>query len=311
MTDSQLNVRVWTKTLPSRTHPDRNEDMAWSANNNMAHAVIDGMGGSHRIVNGKEIGGEQAAAELGKVLDERLQDLPTNLSVNAARELLAVVVSQGGERIYHEVNADGNIPPDQIPEGKTAEDVMAAAVMTTLILCEGGRRAVVGQNGDTRAYLYSDGDLILLTEDQDAVHLDMQEGVLTQEQAIIIDETLDAFDGYDIGKLDPTARKYFLQRNLVFGQIGDSPTPDPPTCSTIQLRPGDMLLLCSDGVYANLTTQEIQSTMASIDPADALVDRGDARSQQRTLPDPTDLSAPYNYRAHQDDTTAVVIRVEW
>ena len=58
---------------------------------------------------------------------------------------------------------------------------MAAAVMTALVFCENGRRAAIGQNGDTRAYLYSDGDLILLTEDQDAVHMDMEEGKLTPE----------------------------------------------------------------------------------------------------------------------------------
>jgi hypothetical protein len=72
-----------------------------------------------------------------------------------------------------------------------------------------------------------------------------------------------------------------------------------------------MILLCSDGVYANLTATEIRSTMASVDPAAALVDRGDARSAERTLPDPNDLSIPYNYRAHQDDTTAIVLRMEW
>ena len=91
MPDS-FNVRVWTKSLPSRTHPERNEDLAWSSTNGVAHAVIDGMGGSRRVVNGKEIGGEHAAAMLGKALDERLQSLPPDLSVQAARELLAVVV---------------------------------------------------------------------------------------------------------------------------------------------------------------------------------------------------------------------------
>lgn len=308
-----FNVRVWTSTLPSRTHPERNEDLAWSSTNGVAHAVIDGMGGSRRVVNGKEVGGEQAAAMLGKVLDERLQSLPPDLSVNAARELLSVVVAEGGEHIFKEVNAAGQIPPEQIPEGKTAEDVMAAAVMTTLIFCENGRRATIGQNGDTRAYLYTadDGELILLTEDQDAVHMDLEEGKLTPEEAQAIDEAQDDFDGYDIGRLDPVVRKYFVQRNLVFGQIGDEPEPEAPVFSTIQLQPGDTILMCSDGVYANLTTEEIKSTMASADPATALVQRADARSAGRALPDPNDLSAPYNYRAHQDDTTALVLRVEW
>jgi len=306
-----FNVRVWTSSLPSRTHPDRNEDLALSSTNGVAHAVIDGMGGSRRVVNGKEIGGEHAAAMLGHVLEERLQGLPPDLAVQAARELLSVVVAEGGEQIYKEVNAGGEIPPEQIPQGKTAEDVMAAAVMTALIFCENGRRATIGQNGDTRAYLYSDGDLIVLTEDQDAVHMDMEDGKLTPEQAQAADEAADDFDGYDIGKMDPLARKYFIQRNLVFGQIGDEPNPQAPVFSTIQLQPGDMILLCSDGIYANLTTEEIRSTMASSDPAAALADHADARSAERTLPNPNDLSAPYNYRAHQDDATAVVLRVEW
>jgi hypothetical protein len=72
-----------------------------------------------------------------------------------------------------------------------------------------------------------------------------------------------------------------------------------------------MLVLVSDGVYSNLTTTEIRNALSSIDPAAALVDRGDARSGERTLPDPNDLSEPYNYRAHQDDTTAVVVQLDW
>ena len=304
-------ARVWAKSLPSRSHPDRNEDAYWSARNGIAHAVIDGMGGSRRIVDGKEVGGEHAAAGLRAVLDERLQDLPNNVSISAARELLAAVVAEGNARVFREVNAEGNIPPEQIPEGKTANEVMAAACLTAVILCEGGRRAVISQNGDTRCYLYSNGELLLLTEDQDAAHLDVIEGRLTPEQAEVIDEAIDTFSGFDIGKLEAAARKYFAQRNLVFGQLGDSPDAAAPDLITIQLQPGDSLLLCSDGVYANLTTDEIAASMSSIDPAATLVDRGDARSGERALPDPNDLTTPYNYRAHQDDTTALVVKVEW
>ncbi len=304
-------IKTWVKSTPSATHPDRNEDAYWSARNGMAHAVIDGMGGSRRLVNGKEIGGEHAAAGVSAVLDARLQDLPPTLSVTAARELLSAVVAEAGASVYRDVNAGGLIPPEQIPEGKTAGDVMAAAVMTALILCQGGRIAVISQNGDTRCYLYSDNELILLTDDQDLVRLDVQEGKLTSDQAETIEDELDTFPGFDIGKLDPAARPYFVQRNLVFGQIGDEPDQQAPTFATIQLRPGDLLLLCSDGVYANLTTDEIAASMQAIDPAATLVDRSNARSADRALPDPNDPSAPYNYRAHQDDTTAVVIKVDW
>jgi protein phosphatase len=306
-----LQVRTWTKTLPSRTHPDRNEDACWSARNGVAHAIIDGMGGSRRVVDGKEVGGEHAAAGLRATLDERLQDLPNNVSVAAARELLAAVVAEANARVFREVNAEGNIPPEQVPEGKTANEVMAAACLTALILCEGGRRAAISQNGDTRCYLYSDGELILLTEDHDSVNLDLRQGNLTPEQADTIDDAIDTFSGFDIGKLDPAARRYYAQRYLVFAQLGDSPQAATPDFSTIQIQPGDRLLLTSDGVHDNLTTDEIATSMSSIDPAATLVDRADERSGERALPDPNDLTAPYNYRAHQDDATALVIKVEW
>jgi protein phosphatase len=310
LTDS-FHIKVWYKTLPSRSHLERDEDLGWSSANGVAHAVVDGMGGSRRVVAGREIGGEHAAGVIGEVLEAKLQGLPEDLDITAARELLGAVVEEANSRIYTELNAAGQIPSDAIPEGKSAQDVMLAAVMTAAILCEGGRRAVIGQNGDTRAYLYSAGELLRLTEDQDAVQLDVQQGVLTPEQGEDIQDAVDTFDGHDLGKLDPVSRKYFAQRNLVFGQIGDSPEPNLPAFLTIQLRPGDVLLLCSDGVYSNLTTEEIRSGMTSVDPAAALVDRGDARSAERTLPDINDMEAPYNYRAHQDDATAVVVKVDW
>src|SRR4051812_11900795 len=97
---------IHAKSLPSRTHPDRNEDTYWSARNNIAHAVIDGMGGSRRVVNGKEIGGEHAAAGLRATLEDRLQELPTNVSVSAAREILAAVIAEGNARVYRDVNAE-------------------------------------------------------------------------------------------------------------------------------------------------------------------------------------------------------------
>ncbi len=306
-----FNIRTWSKSLPSRDHPGHNEDLIWSARNGIAHAMIDGMGGARRIVDGKAVGGEHAAARIAEVLDVRLQDLPETLSVTAARELLAVAVAEAGPKVFQEVNASGQIPASQVPAGKTPHEAMAAAVMTGLVFCDGGRRAVLGQNGDTRGYLFSGGDLLLLTEDQDAVTLDVLDGKLSEDDALAIQEAMDAFDGHDIGKLDEKARYYFVRRYAAFGQIGDSPEPQPPVFSTIQLRPSDVLLLCSDGVYANLTTTEIRDGLTALDPAAALVDKADARSGERTLPDPNDLSTPYNYRAHVDDTSALVILVEW
>jgi hypothetical protein len=76
-------VRVWSKSIPSRLHLDRDDDLAWSAANGLAHAVIDGMGSARRRTPNGEIGGEHAARMIGQVLDARLQNLPADLTVPA------------------------------------------------------------------------------------------------------------------------------------------------------------------------------------------------------------------------------------
>jgi serine/threonine protein phosphatase PrpC len=277
----------------------------------VAHAVVDGMGSVRRKTTEGEIGGEHAATIIAKALSERLDNLPADLTVQQARELLSVAVNEAGARVFHELNMSGEIPAELIPEGKSALDVMPAAVMTVLVFCDGGRRAVLSQNGDSRGYLFSRGELILLTEDQDAVEYDVDQGILTPDEALAIQEAVDTFEGYDITKLDPRARSYFVRRHLAFGQVGDSEAPRPPEFSTIQLHPGDVILLCSDGVYSNLTTREIAEGLTAIDPAATLVDRADARSAGRALPNADDPSEPYNYRAHQDDITALVVKISW
>ncbi len=53
----QPTLRVWSKSVPSLTHPDRDEDLAWTAANEVAYAAVDGMGSARRKVVGGEIGG--------------------------------------------------------------------------------------------------------------------------------------------------------------------------------------------------------------------------------------------------------------
>src|SRR5512132_540007 len=112
-----FTVRTWAKSVPSRTHPERNEDAYWSAANGMAHAVIDGMGSSRRTVHGREVGGEHAAAHLVAALKSRLEDLPSTIAPQAARELLTIAAAEAGAATFSEVNANGNIPPEEVPEG--------------------------------------------------------------------------------------------------------------------------------------------------------------------------------------------------
>lgn len=307
-----LPVRVWAATLPSRLHPERNEDAYWSAPNGVCHAMIDGMGGSRRFVPGMgEIGGEHAAAVIVRVLAERLANVPPRISRPEARALLEEVVAEAGARVFGEVNDEGAIPPAQVPEGKAPLDVMAAACATIVVLAEEGSCAVISQNGDTRAYLYSpsQGEFYVITEDDDAISHDVEAATLEYERGRTISQALDDFDGRDISILPGDALPYFARRNLVEEQLGDSAPPPLPAISVIQLGSGDALLLTSDGVHDNLSSSEITEFLRAVDPATALVQAADARSGESPLPNPEDPGAPFNYRAHPDDASAMLIRL--
>jgi protein phosphatase len=87
--------------------------------------------------------------------------------------------------------------------------------------------------GDSRLYRYRDGELAVLTRDQTMYQQALEAGLADD--------------------LPP--------RNLLLQAIGPARdvTPDVKVCDT---RPGDLYLLCSDGLYGNTPHAAIQQAMA-------------------------------------------------
>jgi serine/threonine protein phosphatase PrpC len=72
-----------------------------------------------------------------------------------------------------------------------------------------------------------------------------------------------------------------------------------PLTSRIEVTPGDTLLLCSDGLYKNLTESEI---VAGLGEGDASADKlGEAAYERSTT--------PTNRRSTQDDISVIVVRL--
>ena len=89
--------------------------------------------------------------------------------------------------------------------------------------------------GDSRAYLVRDGVAHLLTQDHSLVAQLVQKGQLTAEQA----------------KTDP-------RRNVVTRSVGASASVEVDAGSLDQaLRPGDVLLVCSDGLHGLVGEDEL------------------------------------------------------
>jgi serine/threonine protein phosphatase PrpC len=112
---------------------------------------------------------------------------------------------------------------------------------TTLVCaCIDGTRAVIGNVGDSRAYLIRDGVCVQITHDHSLIAEQLQNGLLTQEMA----------------------EKSSLQ-SVITRAIGMAETVEPDFfAATLQAE--DMLLLASDGLTRYLKPAEIAS-IASAD----------------------------------------------
>lgn len=102
--------------------------------------------------------------------------------------------------------------------------------------------------GDSRAYLIRDGQVSLRTRDHTRVAEMVDSGLLTEQQA----------------RLHPL-------RNQVSLCLGGTPQPPPVTLGPkIYLAPGDILLLCSDGLWSAVSEKRLINGLVTQDLPNAI-----------------------------------------
>jgi protein phosphatase len=125
--------------------------------------------------------------------------------------------------------------------------------------------------GDSRAYLFRDGELRRLTSDHSLVEELRRQGRLTEEEAV-----------------------EHPQRSIITRALGPEATVEVDTM-TYPARPGDVFLLCSDGLTTMLPDASI---------ADVLRAKPDLRQAVR------ELIRGANEEGGRDNITAVAFRIE-
>ncbi|HEV2924251.1 MAG TPA: Stp1/IreP family PP2C-type Ser/Thr phosphatase [Solirubrobacteraceae bacterium] len=135
----------------------------------------------------------------------------------------------------------------------------------------GDREVAIAHVGDSRAYCLRDGELLRLTDDHSLVDELMRQGRLTPEEAV-----------------------EHPQRSVITRALGPEGTVEVDTRS-FRARPGDVYLLCSDGLTTMLSEEEI---------ADAL------RSHPRLRDAGEALIAAANEAGGRDNITVVLLRLE-
>lgn len=100
--------------------------------------------------------------------------------------------------------------------------------------------------GDSRLYILRDGDLHQLSRDHSLVEEELAAGRITPEEAA-----------------------HSTYRNVITRSIGNQPAVDVDSEGPFQLEPGDILLLCSDGLHQLVTSSEMIEHAVSMTPAEA------------------------------------------
>ena len=211
------------------------------------YIVADGMGG--------HAAGEVASEMAVRIIARELGDL-SSVSDSTAAERVRTSIMQANSAIFERTLSE----QDKRGMGTTA---------TAMVLL--GGNYLIGQVGDSRAYVLRDGALTQVTKDHSYV----------QEQV-------------DAGYLSPEEARTHPYSNVITRCVGANVDVAPDVYSGA-LRPGDVYLLASDGLTGMIEDEDLHRMMLrAVEPqqlADELVDEA-------------------NRRGGLDNVTVIVIRVD-
>ncbi len=174
---------------------------------------------------GGHLAGEVASAKAIEILKETLR---LN-KFGDPKEILREAILRANEEVYR-MGHD----PDH-PERYNMGTTLTAAIVR-------GDTATVGNVGDSRTYLIRDGRIGRLTKDHSLVQELIDSGEITEEEA-----------------------RRHPQKNIITKAIGIEKELrlDEGDVKEVKLKPGDYLLLCSDGLSDALPDEDILKTVLS------------------------------------------------
>jgi len=208
--------------------------------------VADGMGG--------HAAGEvasQMAVEVVSVDLEKLKDLESA----DALEMVSLALRHANRAVFERSAAER----DKMGMGSTA---------SVLVLAD--ERFIIGHLGDSRIYLFRDGELRQITHDHSVVQEQIDAGLITRDAA-----------------------KNHKQSNVITRCVGMGWDVEPDITDG-DVRQGDVFLLASDGLTGMVDDWRLQQLLGSRATPDRLVDA---------------MISEANARGGVDNITVVVVRV--
>lgn len=128
---------------------------------------------------------------------------------------------------------------DRLGEAVEHDSDLSGMATTATVAVFDGERLAVGHIGDSRAYLFRDGALSRLTHDHTFVQTLIDEGRISEEEAMV-----------------------HPHRNLILRSL-DGASEIEPDLFLVDLQSGDRLMLCSDGVSGSLPDGRLADVLAT------------------------------------------------
>jgi len=212
------------------------------------YAVADGMGGQSAGDIASRLAIETIQMELGQYLERTIgaEILDPSDAVTVRLDEGPALVDNPNLSMVDVLAGTMQLCNQRIREyGQAHADAVGLGSTLTVVMLA-GRLALIGNIGDSRTYMIREGAIRSLTEDHSLVGSLVRQGVIAES------------DVYS-----------HPQRNLIYNALGTRADANPDI-SMQRLQEGDILVLCSDGLWEMVRDDDIREAAASIeDPEEA------------------------------------------
>jgi protein phosphatase len=185
-------------------------------------------------------------AGVGILVADGMGGLPGGGEAAAAASAAAVAALVAGDG--ENLGADVAVQDGNAAVARLREDIGGQPGTTLTVAAVRAGRAVIGHVGDSRAYLVRDGVASALTTDHSWVGEQVRSGALP-----------------------PGSERRHPRRNVItMAAMGEAIEPQ---VVVVELRPGDVIALCSDGFWEPLEDLHIAGLLETPGPLTAVVGR--------------------------------------
>ena len=190
-------------------------------------AVADGVGG----YPGGALASQTAIAAVAAVIRDATRAAPSAGTLDRPEAALRAAFAEAIRRVREQ---------QQGAHARMSSTLVAAVVQAVEGAAQGSGEAWIANVGDSRAYLVTDGAARQLTLDHSWVAESIRAGELSAD--------------------DPRA---MLSRNLITRSIGSRSEVEVDVFGPVELPPGSVLLLCSDGLHGVVDDARIAEVVAA------------------------------------------------